>query len=208
MDSKSWNGILIAVFGLFLIVIAGAAASISNEPSTRRPPQSLYQNRVIYTEEIVDEVEPQNVVIRPQSVVTPTPEIVERPKPKPQPKGRWIWAKVTAYCPCAICCGSHANGKTSTMVNTKSGRPEHAYGYAVDPRAIPYGTRIHIPDYWNSLQRNISFVPTKPLVADDTGVAMRRSFNNGVIHIDCRYRTHRAAIKWGTRRMRVFLYDD
>lgn len=142
-----------------------------------------------------------------QNVDLPIEEIVEEPIRRAEPSGRWVWAYVTAYCPCSICCGSHANGRTSTGVNVRSGDPHDAYGYAVDPSVIPYGTRIYVPGYWESLQNNRSFIPTEPLKADDTGGAMRRSGRRGILHIDVRYRTHRAAQKWGTREMRVFIYE-
>lgn len=201
MKSNSWNGILIAISGLFAIVVLHAAAAIDNENTAITPSSTLYQDDVLFDDVLSDyskKVEEKN----------PVPETVERPVRRPKSKGKWIWAKVTAYCPCSICCGAHANGKTSTMVNTKSGRPEDAYGYAVDPRAIPYGKRVYVPGYWESLQRNRNFVPKEQPKVDDTGGAMRQSYENGITHIDCRFVTHKAAKKWGVRRMRVFIYDD
>lgn len=127
-------------------------------------------------------------------------------------EGRWVWAQVTAYCPCDICCGKTPNdpayGITSTGVNVLSGNPNHAYGIAADPRAIPYGTRIYVPNYWESLKNNQNFIPTELTTVDDTGGAMRQSWERrGIIHLDVRYRTHRAALSWGVRMMQVFVYD-
>lgn len=123
-------------------------------------------------------------------------------------EGRWVTAQVTAYCPCSICCGDQADGITSTGVNVLSGNPNDAYGIAADPRAIPYGTRIYVPGYWESLQNNETFIPTRLSTVDDTGGAMRQSWDRKrVIHLDVRYRTHRAALSWGVRIMRVFIYD-
>ena len=122
--------------------------------------------------------------------------------------GTWHWAKVTAYCPCPICCGSDSNNITSIGVKVNSGNPNDAYGIAADPKAVPYGKRIYIEGYWESLQNNKTFVPTVMSTVDDTGAAMRNSWKEGILHLDVRYRTHSAARKFGTRIMRVFIYSD
>jgi len=127
-------------------------------------------------------------------------------------EGYWLWAQVTAYCPCKICCGKTpddpAYGITSRQVNVLSGDPNDAYGIAADPRAIPYGTFVYIPGYWESIQNNKTFVPTQLPYVDDTGGAMRQSWEQrGVIHLDVRYRTHKAARTWGVRMMQVFVYE-
>lgn len=146
------------------------------------------------------------------AISVPDVETIDQPAPRTQPDGRWVWARVTAYCPCHLCCGkpnSHPQyGITSTGVDTGSDDPHDAYGYATAPDALPYGTRIYVPGYWESLQRNRTFIPTKPLLVDDTGGAMRRAWRDEkVIHIDVRYRTHHAAARWGRRWMRVFIYE-
>ncbi|RLC34614.1 hypothetical protein DRH14_02510, partial [Candidatus Shapirobacteria bacterium] len=74
---------------------------------------------------------------RPASSVTakPLPS-----SPARQKQYIWIRALVTAYDPGPCCCGPHADGKTAIG--------DDAYeedGCAVDPRAIPYRTRIFIP---------------------------------------------------------------
>ena len=129
-----------------------------------------------------------------------------------EPEGRWVMAKVTAYCPCAICCGkskSHSlYGITSIGVNVLSNNPNDAYGIAADPRVLPYNTKIYVPGYWESLQNNKSFVPNEMIRVDDTGGAMRQSWKNErVIHLDVRYRTHKAAKSWGVKYMKVFVYQ-
>ena len=45
--------------------------------------------------------------------------------------------KLTAYCPCAKCCGKWANGITATGMTATEGRT-----VAVDPRVIPYGSTV------------------------------------------------------------------
>ena len=54
-------------------------------------------------------------------------------------KGRYIGDfRLTGYCPCASCCGSYGNA-TATGVMPKEG-----VTIAVDPRVIPYGTKVYI----------------------------------------------------------------
>lgn len=97
-----------------------------------------------------------------------------------------VQAMVTAYCPCAKCCGSHADGKTATMTDASTPGAAVAWG------AIPRRSRIHIPGYgWT--------------VADDTGGAMRQSWRRGVIHVDVRFPTHAEAREWGVRRLDILI---
>lgn len=124
-------------------------------------------------------------------------EIVEAESAPPRPEGaapegrsyREVRALVTAYCPCARCCGRHANGRTS--IGTSAWRP----GMAADPRAVPYGTLVEVPGYG-----------TYPI--DDTGGAMRQSWRRrGVIHIDIRMTYHWQAREWGRQYMTIRIYD-
>jgi 3D (Asp-Asp-Asp) domain-containing protein len=110
--------------------------------------------------------------------------------PAPPQRYRDIWAQVTAYCPCARCCGYSAHGRTSL------GKSAWQPGLAADPRALPYGTRIGISGY------GIATV-------DDTGGAMRRNWSDrGVTHIDVRMKWHADARRWGKRWMKVRVYEN
>lgn len=103
------------------------------------------------------------------------------------PKTRKVWATVTAYCPCARCCGE-MTGKTSTRTN--AWRP----GVAVDPRAIAYGSLVHVPGYERAEWAK----------ADDTGAAMRRAWReHKKINVDIRYQYHWEAVQWGTQEMEI-----
>lgn len=89
---------------------------------------------------------------------------------------------VTAYCPCTLCCGPNAAGKTST------GKDAYRHeGVAADPTAIPYGTRLTIPTVGSR-------------VVDDTGAAMRRSWRSQrIYHLDLRFKSHEEARRWGRK---------
>jgi 3D (Asp-Asp-Asp) domain-containing protein len=113
-------------------------------------------------------------------------------------RSHWIWAKVTAYEPSSRCCGPDANGYTSTMVNTR----RHPYGIAVDPRLISYGSKIRVPGYLEQSH------PGEFWAADDTGGAMREDGEQGIVHLDVRFKSFAAAKAWGVRWMWVEILDD
>lgn len=98
-----------------------------------------------------------------------------------------VEALITAYCPCRECCGPNAKGITSTGVDAR-----RLTGCAVDPKLIPYGSRVRIPGVgWR--------------VADDTGGAMRKNGRRGIVHIDVRMQSHREALEFGVRRKTVVI---
>jgi len=106
-----------------------------------------------------------------------------RLKPKPVEGGSYrLLVKVTAYCPCELCCGSNSDGKTAT------GRDAYLPGVASDPTVIPLGSRIDIPGYTRGPNNNGSWI-----LVDDTGSAIKGN------HIDVRFRTHSEALRWAAR---------
>lgn len=80
------------------------------------------------------DVEPP--ITEPIIEVVETDEIVEEVEETKETEP--IMFKVTAYCPCVKCCGK-SDGITATGVKAKQGRT-----IAVDPKYIPYGTKIII----------------------------------------------------------------
>lgn len=105
---------------------------------------------------------------------------------KPLAKSSYVEVKalVTAYCPCKKCCGKYADGYTAT------GRPAYTRGIAVDPKRIPYGTKIFVPGYGLA-------------EADDCGAAMKKS---KMLHIDVRFPAHERAVKWGRKILKIRIY--
>jgi 3D (Asp-Asp-Asp) domain-containing protein len=99
-------------------------------------------------------------------------------------------ALVTAYCPCAKCCGTLSPGITSI------GKSAWTTGLAADPLKLEYGTVVLVEGYGLS-------------VVDDTGGAMRRHWRrDGILHIDVRMTYHYEARQWGKRYMRVKIYEN
>lgn len=87
----------------------------------------------------------------------------------------------TAYCPCAQCCGSYANGYTANGM--KAG-----YGVAaVDTSVIPLGTRLYVEGYGYC-------------IAADTGGAIKGN------RIDLCYGSHNAALNSGFGHKTVKVY--
>jgi 3D (Asp-Asp-Asp) domain-containing protein len=112
---------------------------------------------------------------------------------EPCPDGYEYWktviAKVTAYEPSERCCPGTADGKTSIGHNAWK-----LDGCAVDPRAIPYGTMLYVP--------NVGYRE-----ADDTGSAMKRSWNrNRTFHVDVRMTYFSEARNWGVKYLPVKLF--
>lgn len=86
--------------------------------------------------------------------------------------------RVTFYCPCARCCG-RSGGRTSIGRKARSNRT-----VAVNPRRIPYRTRLKIGSRWT-------------YVAEDTG-GMGRN------HIDIFVNSHSYALKLGVKHWKVW----
>jgi 3D (Asp-Asp-Asp) domain-containing protein len=87
--------------------------------------------------------------------------------------------KLTAYCPCASCCGQWA-GQTSTGVTPAAGRT-----IAVDPSIIPYGSKVIINGY--------------TYIAEDCGGAIKGN------RIDIFFNTHGEALQFGVQYADVYI---
>src|SRR3989339_1475736 len=55
---------------------------------------------------------------------------------------RTVRMRVTAYCPCKVCCGSFAKGRTANGYNIRCGDR-----FAAAPKKYPFGTEIIVPQY-------------------------------------------------------------
>lgn len=129
---------------------------------------------------------------RKDVVVLPTEEAPlppEPPKLPPEPKPwKIVRAKVTAYCPCSRCCKPHADGRTATRKSAWK-----MNGCATYWKAIPKDWMVDIPGIGRK-------------IVDDTGPAMKRSFQRGYYHIDVRMKYHYQARNWGVKWLTVKIY--
>lgn len=94
--------------------------------------------------------------------------------------------KLTAYCPCEICCGIWANNRPNGIVYGAIGEElkEH-YSIAVDPNVIPYGTEVII-------NGNV-------YKAQDCGGAIKGN------RIDIYFEDHNEALEFGVQYAEIFL---
>jgi len=85
--------------------------------------------------------------------------------------------RVTAYCPCRLCCGPQACGVTAS--GTRADHPLIAA-----PKSIPFGTRLYVPGYgWTKIE--------------DRGGAITEG------RLDVLFPTHAEARAWGVRNLVV-----
>jgi len=87
---------------------------------------------------------------------------------------------VSAYCPCAICCGEYADGYTACG--------KLAQGcFVAAPGSYPFGTILVVPGYNES----------RPVAVLDRGGAIKGN------KLDVFFPTHQQALQWGRRTLRV-----
>lgn len=149
-------------------------------------------------------MEPEQVIVYVEREVVPedlsepnmpAAEPEEAPVPASEPEtvslGNY---RVTAYCPCEICCGHWASNRPvdevgNPIVYTSSGaRAKAGTTIAVDPEVIPHGTSVWFegPD------------GMREYIAQDTGGAVDGN------HIDLYFDSHEEALAWGSRTREVF----
>lgn len=101
-------------------------------------------------------------------------------QPKLESLGEFV---LTSYCESACCCGQYANGYTATGTKAVPGRT-----IAVDPRVIPYGTKVIINGH--------------EYVAEDCGGAIKGN------RIDILAESHAAALDFGRQTAEVYIVRD
>jgi 3D (Asp-Asp-Asp) domain-containing protein len=117
---------------------------------------------------------------------TNTPEVMESVLER---EYELVMARVTAYAPFDNKSGTCNNGdpmNTATMTLPQRGT------LAVDPRKVPYGTKVYIPGYGEG-------------TAEDTGGAMR---NYEGIAIDVFVDTYKEAREFGVQYVEIKVYKE
>lgn len=110
---------------------------------------------------------------------TPTPKPQKPREKKPMKVEELIEWKLTAYCPCRECSGGYGR-HTATGKIAKSGRT-----IAVDPKVIPYGSRVMIDGH--------------EYIAEDCGGAVKGH------HIDIFFDTHEEVRNFGKKYGHVYV---
>ncbi len=107
--------------------------------------------------------------------------------PAAAPKWRTIRMRVTAYCPCAKCCGKYADNITA------SGHPiQPGDVFVAADKRFPFGTTMIIDGYADS----------QPVKVLDRGGAIRGN------KLDVFFHTHEEALEWGVRHIDVKVLVD
>ena len=117
-------------------------------------------------------------------------QIADVPKPTPLPavvrestsQWRTVRMRVTAYCPCSVCCGPLAEGRTANGRVIRRGDR-----FVAAPKHYPFGTEIIVPQY-NRAQ---------PIKVLDRGGAITGN------RLDLFFPSHAKAAKWGVKYLNV-----
>ena len=107
-----------------------------------------------------------------ETTVTTT-EPITTTQPTTEAKSTTARFKLTAYCACAKCCGK-TDGITASGTKATQGRT-----IAVDPRVIPYGTKV--------------IINGNTYIAEDCGGAIKEN------RIDVYFDSHSEALKFGVQ---------
>lgn len=137
-----------------------------------------YQNDVEISRTKVSEViikEPVQKIVRVQAKTTARSMSVSRTNM--ETSGGVKIYKITAYCPCSICCGKYASGYTASGTKATEGRTVAASSN------LPFGTKL--------------LINGKEYIVEDRGGAVKGN------HIDMYVDTHSEALKWGVRYLPV-----
>lgn len=111
----------------------------------------------------------------------------------------WTTVEITAYCPCVICCGDHADGRTANMTNVLT----VPYNLAAD-QSLPMGTEIYIPLGFGVLD-NVRKSDRYFSIDDRGGALDTESKKYKIIRLDLRVREHSWAVKFGRKRIPVII---
>ena len=141
--------------------------------------KDVEEKRVQYKESQreISYLEEEPLIILPEETVE---QIVD------EPSSKWIEVEATAYANSAEDCAPYFDGKTAT------GRDANLTGVAVDPKVIPLGSHIDIPNINLGVNGNGSW-----LLADDVGgsIVGRR--------IDIRFPTRKQALNFGRKKIKI-----
>lgn len=96
--------------------------------------------------------------------------------------------KVTAYCPCAICCGEWTDSAKTKITSIGAGAYE-GVTVAVDPSQIPYGTKIYGADFGVR-------------IATDCGGAIKGK------RLDLYFSSHEKALEFGVKYVNLYCIED
>ena len=135
----------------------------------------MTSQEIIIVKPDVEETEEHEVeIVDNENEMVSTPQETEEPQIVSLGEFR-----ITAYCPCTLCSDNWGT-QTSTGVTATQGRT-----IAVDPRVIPYGTKV----MFNGNE----------YIAEDCGGAIKQK------RIDLYFDSHQEALEWGVQYHEIFI---
>lgn len=123
----------------------------------------------------------KDAVPLPKPPVASAPEVIKKGEPAKQ-EWQEVEMRVTAYCPCEACTGTHSPGITASQHKIEEGDAFVAAG-----RKYPFGTKMIIPGYNND----------EPVKVEDRGGAISDD------RVDVFFPTHEQALEWGVQNLIV-----
>ena len=117
-----------------------------------------------------------------KTVIVPKSEVTQ----KPANEWQTVRMRVTAYCPCARCCGQYADGMTACGHVIEAGD-----AFVAADKRYAFGTEMMVPGY-------------------DQGRTVRVLDRGGAIRgdrIDVFFHSHQEALEWGVKHLDVKVHD-
>ncbi|MBR3887503.1 MAG: 3D domain-containing protein [Clostridia bacterium] len=146
--------------------------------------------------EIVYESEPELIINNTPSATT-TIDSTDDSSTKPEDYKSVLSMNATAYCLCKKCCGKSAThpqyGVTASGYRITPGTNEKVI--AVDTSVIPLGTKVYVEGLNGANSYGYA-------VAADTGSAIKN------MKIDLYMDSHADALRWGFKKVNVYLLED
>ena len=146
--------------------------------------------------EIVYESEPELIINNTPSATT-TINSIDDSSTKPEDYKSVLSMNATAYCLCKKCCGKSAThpqyGVTASGYKITPGTNEKVI--AVDTSVIPLGTKVYVEGLNGANSYGYA-------VAADTGSAIKN------MKIDLYMDSHADALRWGFKKVNVYLIED
>lgn len=99
-----------------------------------------------------------------------------------------LLTRVTAYCPCEICCGEHSDGITASG---KKAMP----GMIAAPKHIPFGTVLNVGGMEYTVEDRGGAITKDVFIRDGRKVYGR---------LDVFFTTHQEALNWGVQYLMVY----
>jgi 3D (Asp-Asp-Asp) domain-containing protein len=178
-NGSIFNRITILVIACVLSFIAGAAYTKAGMPITLL--NTTVTEPQADTQSTSDEFEVKNGPVQPATLALP-----DEPQSEPAEKWKIVRMKVTGYCPCAKCCGRHADGITASGHEIQPGDT-----FVAADKRYSFGTEMVIEGYNDG----------KPVKVLDRGGAIRGN------KLDAFFHTHQQALEWGVRYIDVKVRD-